>query len=234
MNFNYLITLLFISSYEIYHVVSVCPANWHLLLSGNKCIRYFPTKHDFFESQLICQEIFDGNLVIIQSKDQQKQLIRYLYDLLGQSNNPVTWIGARSSNGNLTSVDGTTANFSNFGPFSETTDEVCVKVLALALMGSAGSPGQWGYVPCSVRDSGFVCEVKAEHTDSSDRQSKKSVIIWILLTFFILISGTININEFNKVNVVKDLSERLTLLTELFQSQIQTIQRVSSIYEGKT
>lgn len=122
--------------------VFTCPPQWHLLRTAEdgtrKCVRYFDNPVNFSEAQYVCNEIYEGDLVSVNSPEEQKLLVQYLHGLLGFKRQPVCWLGAiltqsrspasvstTGTNGNtlasqLKWLDGTQAMFQNL-PFDPLT-----------------------------------------------------------------------------------------------------------------
>jgi hypothetical protein len=111
-----------------------CPEQWHPYVSTSgpkaflKCIRYFDNPVNFSEAQYVCNEIYDGDLLSVNSLLEQKLLVQYLHGLLGFKRQPVCWLGgtfnqgtrATSNNAHVTLsnqlkwLDGTQSEYHNF------------------------------------------------------------------------------------------------------------------------
>ena len=103
-----------------------CPDKWATLPveSGQpKCIKYFDHPVNFSEAQYICNEIYSGDLVSINSLAEQKALLQYLHNEIGFKRSPVCWLGGRILSAQdqrihgapLKWLDGSEPKFSNFG-----------------------------------------------------------------------------------------------------------------------
>lgn len=101
---------------------------------------------NFSEAQYICNEIYSGDLVSINSLAEQKALLQYLHNEIGFKRSPVCWLGGRilsaqdqriHGNVPLKWLDGSEPKFSNFGDDFDAEGELkrCVddvKTLQLA------------------------------------------------------------------------------------------------------
>lgn len=110
-----------------------CPEHWHPFINSPapkpslKCIRYFDNPVNFSEAQYVCNEIYDGDLLSVNSPLEQKLLVQYLHGLLGFKRQPVCWLGGTFTQNPRTTtnalmtlpnqlkwLDGTTSQYHNF------------------------------------------------------------------------------------------------------------------------
>ncbi|RWS14268.1 hypothetical protein B4U79_17305 [Dinothrombium tinctorium] len=117
---------------------------------------------NFTEAQYICNVIYEGDLLVINSIAEQKQVVQYLHDQLGFNTMPVSWLGGTLTPPNeIQWVDGSQAQYSNFlnSLKSNRVDtRKCIKIYSLFVRGSSGAGGQWSADSCSTRDSGYICQ----------------------------------------------------------------------------
>lgn len=104
-------------------------------------------------------------MVAIESAEEQRALVQYLFGLLGFQKGPLTWIGAKiEPPNNLIMVNKASPKYSNFDiNLSEIslTEPKCVKILSLVPKGDGGVHGLWSIDGCHYADSGFVCQRKS-------------------------------------------------------------------------
>ena len=142
------------------------PENWfELVYKSGKCIRYFSNKLNFTDAEDICREIFDGHLVAIESAEEQRALVQYLFGVLGLQKGPLTWIGAKvEPPNNLIIVNKSTPKYSNFDVNLKEINVIepkCVKILSLKSKGGDKIHGLWSIDGCQYADSGFICQRKS-------------------------------------------------------------------------
>lgn len=142
-----------------------CPEGWvSLKPQSEKCVRFFDHRVNYTQAEYICRDIADGQLLAVESREEQKALIAYLIGLLPMSRSPVTWLGVRVDPPNkITYNDGSTAKYTNFGGEEVHTDEEkCVKIFSLFSKNDKSDHGMWSLDGCSYSDAGFVCQKSAE------------------------------------------------------------------------
>ncbi|RWS27108.1 C-type lectin mannose-binding isoform-like protein [Leptotrombidium deliense] len=185
-------------------LVAGCPEKWQKI-DGNpaKCVRYFHSSVNFTEAQYICHVIYDGDLLVINSLSEQKQIIQYLHDQLGFDTQPVTWLGGTLTPPNEVQwIDGSPAHYTNF---AQTLNSMrvdvrkCLKIFSLFARGASGAAGQWSADLCTTRDSGYVCQ---KPYDGNDNRAHEKM--------------------------VAKFGEQLKIIKELCESQIKLIETLAS------
>lgn len=141
--------------------INDCPEGWILLKpSSDKCVRFFDHRVNYTQADFICRDIADGQLLTVESREEQKALIAYLIGLVPMSRSPVTWIGVKVDPPNkIIYNDGSAIKYSNFGGEEIHTDEKkCVKIFSLFSKNDKSDHGMWSLDGCSYNDAGFVCQ----------------------------------------------------------------------------
>ncbi|XP_015788390.1 C-type lectin mannose-binding isoform [Tetranychus urticae] len=196
---------------------SLCPDGWRLInRETSKCVRYFKDNVNYTEAEYICRNIYEGHLIVIESKQEQRSLVQYLYGEIGFTKSPVTWIGIKLEPPNkLITADSSTSKYTNFD--AEPVDfssERCMKIFSLGIKNENSEHGLWTPDNCGYGDSGFVCQKLIidrgrEIPQGDDPLAGKNEVV---TTQFLL----------------DQFKEQLTLIKEICESQMKAIERLSS------
>ncbi|XP_074601470.1 snaclec bothrojaracin subunit beta-like [Brevipalpus obovatus] len=139
-----------------------CPPGWTVLSSNSrgKCIRFFDHKVNYTQAEFICRDIAEGELIEVESREEQKALIAHLAGLIPMSRSPVTWIGVKLMPPNkIIYNSGEPAKYTNFGGEEIYVDEEkCVNIFSMLEKNGKSENGIWKLDICSYADSGFVCQ----------------------------------------------------------------------------
>lgn len=134
--FAELIVVLFSCWWSVYSC-AFCPDGWRLInRETSKCVRYFKDNVNYTEAEYICRNIYEGHLIVIESKQEQRSLVQYLYGEIGFTKSPVTWIGIKVEPPNkLTTSDGSSSpKYTNFDVEPvDYSSERCMKIFSLGI-----------------------------------------------------------------------------------------------------
>lgn len=164
-----LLAIIFLVTYSTTVLCSLqttdCPPGWTLMSTKtrDKCIRFFDHRVNYTQAEYICRDIAEGELLEVESREEQKALIAYLAGLIPMYRSPVTWIGVKMLAPNkIIYNSGGPAKYSNFGGEGITLDDdhedMCVSIFSIMEKTEKSENGIWKPDPCSSRDSGFVCQ----------------------------------------------------------------------------